>query len=58
MAQKHSVTVENVAESGPGLAFIAYPQATAMMPLPHFWTVCLLPDAYFPECRHTHKIVY
>jgi len=25
---------------GPGLAFIAYPQATAMMPFPQFWTVC------------------
>ncbi|XP_051266822.1 sodium- and chloride-dependent GABA transporter 3-like isoform X2 [Dicentrarchus labrax] len=40
MAQKQGVTVDNVAESGPGLAFIAYPQATAMMPLPQFWTVC------------------
>ena len=26
--------------TGPGLAFIAYPQATAMMPLPQLWTVC------------------
>ncbi len=26
--------------SGPGLAFITYPQATALMPLPQFWTVC------------------
>uniref|UniRef100_A0A3Q2CS34 Sodium- and chloride-dependent GABA transporter 3-like n=1 Tax=Cyprinodon variegatus TaxID=28743 RepID=A0A3Q2CS34_CYPVA len=40
MAQKQGVTVDSVAESGPGLAFIAYPQATAMMPFPHFWTVC------------------
>ncbi|MED6257533.1 hypothetical protein ATANTOWER_026096 [Ataeniobius toweri] len=40
MAQKLDVTVDNVAESGPGLAFIAYPQATAMMPLPQFWTFC------------------
>ncbi|KAM9349533.1 sodium- and chloride-dependent betaine transporter-like [Symphorus nematophorus] len=40
MAQKQGVTVDNVAESGPGLAFIAYPQATALMPLPQFWTVC------------------
>uniref|UniRef100_A0A8C4DLN0 Sodium-and chloride-dependent GABA transporter 2 n=1 Tax=Dicentrarchus labrax TaxID=13489 RepID=A0A8C4DLN0_DICLA len=40
MAQKQGVTVDNVAESGPGLAFIVYPQATAMMPLPQFWTVC------------------
>ncbi|MEQ2249397.1 hypothetical protein ILYODFUR_028729, partial [Ilyodon furcidens] len=40
MSQKLGVTVDNVAESGPGLAFIAYPQATAMMPLPQFWTFC------------------
>lgn len=26
--------------TGPGLAFIAYPQATALMPLPQFWTAC------------------
>ncbi|XP_051266913.1 sodium- and chloride-dependent betaine transporter-like isoform X1 [Dicentrarchus labrax] len=40
MAHEQGVTVDTVAESGPGLAFIAYPQATAMMPLPQFWTVC------------------
>ncbi|XP_054451911.1 sodium- and chloride-dependent betaine transporter-like [Anoplopoma fimbria] len=40
MAQKQGVTVDTVVESGPGLAFIAYPQATAMMPFPQFWTVC------------------
>ncbi|KAI3374653.1 hypothetical protein L3Q82_021224, partial [Scortum barcoo] len=40
MAQKQGVTVDTVVESGPGLAFIAYPQATAMMPLPQLWTVC------------------
>ncbi|XP_067331319.1 sodium- and chloride-dependent GABA transporter 3-like [Channa argus] len=40
MAQKQGVSVDNVTESGPGLAFIAYPQATAMMPLPQFWSVC------------------
>ncbi|XP_026169208.1 sodium- and chloride-dependent betaine transporter-like [Mastacembelus armatus] len=40
MAQKQGVGVDAVVESGPGLAFITYPQATAMMPLPQFWTVC------------------
>nr|XP_046264519.1 sodium- and chloride-dependent GABA transporter 3-like [Scatophagus argus] len=40
MAQKQGVAVDTVAESGPGLAFIAYPQATALMLLPQFWTVC------------------
>ncbi|XP_068190814.1 sodium- and chloride-dependent GABA transporter 3-like [Antennarius striatus] len=40
MAHSQGVTVDVVVESGPGLAFIAYPQATALMPLPQFWTVC------------------
>ncbi|XP_015242449.1 PREDICTED: sodium- and chloride-dependent betaine transporter-like [Cyprinodon variegatus] len=40
MAQKQGVTVDTVVESGPGLAFIAYPQAAAMMPLPQFWSFC------------------
>uniref|UniRef100_H3BXN3 Transporter n=1 Tax=Tetraodon nigroviridis TaxID=99883 RepID=H3BXN3_TETNG len=40
MAQKQGVTIDVVADSGPGLAFIAYPQATALMPLPQFWTAC------------------
>lgn len=26
--------------AGPGLAFIAYPQAIAMMPLPQLWSIC------------------
>ncbi|KAL2096208.1 hypothetical protein ACEWY4_008356 [Coilia grayii] len=40
MAHKQNVPIEVVAESGPGLAFIAYPQAVAMMPLPQLWAVC------------------
>ncbi|KAJ8369484.1 hypothetical protein SKAU_G00095120 [Synaphobranchus kaupii] len=40
MAQEQGVDISMVAESGPGLAFIAYPQAVAMMPFPQLWAVC------------------
>ncbi|XP_061073702.1 sodium- and chloride-dependent GABA transporter 2-like [Conger conger] len=40
MAHEQGVPIEEVAESGPGLAFIAYPQAVAMMPLPQLWATC------------------
>ncbi|XP_057203805.1 sodium- and chloride-dependent GABA transporter 2-like [Triplophysa rosa] len=40
MAHEQGAPIEEVAESGPGLAFIAYPQAVAMMPLPQLWAVC------------------
>ncbi|KAM6946140.1 sodium- and chloride-dependent GABA transporter 2-like [Aplochiton taeniatus] len=40
MAHEQGTSIEMVAESGPGLAFIAYPQAIAMMPLPQLWAVC------------------
>ncbi|CAG06374.1 unnamed protein product, partial [Tetraodon nigroviridis] len=40
MAHEQGVPISDVAESGPGLAFIAYPQAIAMMPLPQLWSVC------------------
>ncbi|KAG9351719.1 hypothetical protein JZ751_022970, partial [Albula glossodonta] len=40
MAHELGVPIEEVAESGPGLVFIAYPQATAMMPFSQLWAVC------------------
>uniref|UniRef100_H3CF09 Uncharacterized protein n=1 Tax=Tetraodon nigroviridis TaxID=99883 RepID=H3CF09_TETNG len=40
MAEAQGVPIDMVAESGPGLAFIAFPQAIAMMPLPQLWAVC------------------
>ncbi|XP_041417657.1 sodium- and chloride-dependent taurine transporter isoform X2 [Xenopus laevis] len=39
MAQEQGVDIADVAESGPGLAFIAYPKAVSMMPLPSFWAI-------------------
>lgn len=39
MAEQKGVDVSQVAEKGPGLAFIVYPQAVAQMPLAPFWAV-------------------
>ncbi|XP_074506895.1 sodium- and chloride-dependent GABA transporter 2-like isoform X2 [Sebastes fasciatus] len=37
MSHELGVDISTVAESGPGLAFIAYPRAVSMMPLPQLW---------------------
>ncbi|TVK90544.1 Sodium- and chloride-dependent GABA transporter 2 [Bagarius yarrelli] len=39
MAEEQGMDISMVAESGPGLAFIAYPRAVALMPVPQLWAV-------------------
>uniref|UniRef100_UPI0035902210 sodium- and chloride-dependent taurine transporter-like isoform X1 n=1 Tax=Myxine glutinosa TaxID=7769 RepID=UPI0035902210 len=39
MAQEQNMDIADVAEQGPGLAFIAYPKAVTMMPFPGLWAV-------------------
>ncbi|XP_055004250.1 sodium- and chloride-dependent GABA transporter 2-like [Boleophthalmus pectinirostris] len=40
MTYETGLDIAEVAESGPGLAFIVYPRAVAMMPVPQVWSVC------------------
>ncbi|KAL3061186.1 hypothetical protein OYC64_009397 [Pagothenia borchgrevinki] len=40
MSYEQNVPISEVAESGPGLAFIAYPRAVSMMPYPPLWACC------------------
>ncbi|XP_061543363.1 sodium- and chloride-dependent GABA transporter 3-like isoform X3 [Phycodurus eques] len=40
MSQKQGADIAVVAESGPGLVFIVYPQAVSLLPWPQVWSVC------------------
>ncbi|XP_049302687.1 sodium- and chloride-dependent glycine transporter 1 isoform X2 [Bactrocera dorsalis] len=37
LSHQSGIPVATVATSGPGLAFVTYPQAIAMLPMPHLW---------------------
>ncbi|KAM9814177.1 sodium- and chloride-dependent GABA transporter 2-like [Neosynchiropus ocellatus] len=39
MSQKQGLDIASVAESGPGLVFIVYPQAVSLLPCPQVWSV-------------------
>lgn len=39
MSHKANVSIDQVVATGPGLAFIVYPKAISLMPLPHFWAI-------------------
>uniref|UniRef100_A0A8D0GPK5 Uncharacterized protein n=1 Tax=Sphenodon punctatus TaxID=8508 RepID=A0A8D0GPK5_SPHPU len=48
MANEQGVDISKVAESGPGLAFIAYPRAVTLMPVAPLWA-CLLYTSSDPD---------
>lgn len=39
MSHSTGIPVAHVATGGPGLAFVTYPEAMAMMPFPNMWAV-------------------
>jgi len=38
-AYELGVPIETVAKGGPGLAFVAFPEALSKLPCPHFWSI-------------------
>ncbi|XP_008562033.1 PREDICTED: sodium- and chloride-dependent glycine transporter 2-like [Galeopterus variegatus] len=39
MANERKVNIENVADQGPGIAFVVYPEALTRLPLSPFWAI-------------------
>ncbi|XP_048774398.2 sodium- and chloride-dependent glycine transporter 1-like [Ostrea edulis] len=39
MAEEAGVSIDKVVDSGPGIAFIVYPEAVSKLPLPQLWAV-------------------
>ena len=39
MALEKGVDVKDVAQGGPGLAFVVYPEALSRMPAPQLWAI-------------------
>ncbi|XP_028165876.1 sodium-dependent proline transporter-like [Ostrinia furnacalis] len=46
-AERTGVPVGQVANAGPGLAFITYPAAVSMMPAPNFWALAFFVMLFF-----------
>lgn len=39
LAHELNVDIKDVVKSGPGLAFVIYPEALSRLPFPEFWSV-------------------
>lgn len=46
-AERTGVPVGQVANAGPGLAFVTYPAAVSMMPAPNFWAITFFVMLFF-----------
>lgn len=46
-ADRAGVPVGQVANAGPGLAFVTYPAAVSMMPAPNFWAIAFFVMLFF-----------